>query len=163
MDAIKLLKQDHDVVETLFTQFEAAGDRALKTKARLAQKICAELQTHAVIEEKVFYPGVMRLDAAIGKLVRESLEEHAIVKRLVAEIGATEAGDDRIEAKVTVLMELVRHHVKEEETDLFPMVRKALPRDGIVALGEKMETMKQRVKTELRARPIEEVERLSLH
>ena len=121
-DAIALLKQDHRAVADLFGQFEkASGD---DRKQKLAQTICLELSVHATIEEEIFYP------ACEGKidedLLKEAYVEHDGAKVLIAEIEAnSEASDDFFDAKVKVLQEQIEHHVEEEETEMFPKLRKS--------------------------------------
>jgi hemerythrin superfamily protein len=123
-DAITLLTEDHEHVKALFEQYEALGDRAMVSKQKLALQICEELTKHAVAEEEIFYPAVR---AAIKEedLVDEAVVEHASAKDLIAQIIAMEASDDLYDAKVKVLSELIDHHVKEEESEMFPKARKA--------------------------------------
>jgi hemerythrin superfamily protein len=146
MDAITLLREDHRTVEKLFKQFEKAGPSAGKTKQKLVDKIIHELAVHAAIEEQVFYPAVREADE---DLVLESLEEHHIVKWVLSELDGMSPKDERFDAKVTVLIELVRHHVKEEQDDLFPEVRDALSRKELAEIGE----MLQKAKTIAPTRP----------
>src|SRR3954453_17422828 len=136
MDAITLLREDHRAVEKLFKEFEKAGPRAGKTKAKLVKQITRELAIHAVIEEQVFYPAVRESVEDADDLVLESLEEHHIVKWVLSELENLTPEDERYDAKVTVLMENVRHHVEEEEKEMFPAVRKALSRKDLDELGD---------------------------
>ena len=121
-DALALLKADHDLVEDLFEKFEKA--RTEKQKTNLAEQICTELTIHAQIEEEIFYPAVRD---AIGEddLMDEADVEHAGAKDLIAQIEASAPGEAHFDAKVTVLGEYIKHHVKEEQTEMFPKVRKA--------------------------------------
>ena len=121
-DALALLKADHELVENLFDKFEKA--RTDEQKDTLAEQICSELAIHAQIEEEIFYPAVRE---AIDEedLMDEAEVEHAGAEDLIAQIEESQAGEDKFDAKVTVLGEYVRHHVKEEETEMFPKVRKA--------------------------------------
>jgi iron-sulfur cluster repair protein YtfE (RIC family) len=136
-DAIALLIDDHEHVKSLFEQYEDLGERALVTKKKLATQICTELTIHATVEEEIFYPAVR---AAGGKeqdeLVDEATVEHASAKDLIAQIMEMDAGEDLFDAKVKVLSELIEHHVKEEEEEMFPKARK----DGLdlAALGQQM-------------------------
>jgi hemerythrin superfamily protein len=125
MDAIALLKADHKTVETLFRKFEKAGDTAKKLKRKLVDQIIRELAVHAVIEEQVFYPAVRAKAEKLEPKVLEALEEHHVAKWLLSELESLPADAERFEAKVSVLMESIRHHVEEEEEELFPKVRKA--------------------------------------
>ena len=124
-DAIALLKQDHKTVETLFRKFEQAGDNALKLKRRIVDQIVRELAVHATIEEQVFYPAVRAKVAKLEDDVLEALEEHHVVKWTLKELENLPPEAERFDAKVKVLMESIRHHLKEEENELFPKVRKA--------------------------------------
>lgn len=142
MDAITLLKNDHRTVEGLFKKYEATGDRAHKTRRTLVDTIIRELSVHATIEEQVFYPGARSAAKGTTDVVLESLEEHHIVKWTLSELEDMDPTDERFHAKVTVLMESVRHHVKEEEQELFPKVRKALSRSALQDLGDRMEAAK---------------------
>lgn len=118
MDAIRLLKDDHRMVEGLFKKFEAAGDRAYKTKRKVVDQITEELSRHAAVEEQLFYPAVReRVPQSEGEDTLESLEEHHIVKWTLSELDGMDSKDERFDAKVTVLIESVRHHVKEEEQE----------------------------------------------
>ena len=143
MDAIALLKNDHKTVEALFKKFEKAGERAHKTKRQLVDKIIEELSVHAVIEEQVLYPAAREAIPDEEDTVLEALEEHHVVKIVLSELEKLPAEAERFDAKVTVLMENVRHHVKEEEQELFPALRKALGRSRLLELGEAMERAKK--------------------
>jgi hemerythrin superfamily protein len=143
MDAITLLKNDHRTVEELFRKYEATGPRAHKTRRSVVDRIVAELSVHAAIEEQVFYPEARRVVESTEDQVLESLEEHHIVKWTLSELEKMDPSDERFHAKVTVLIESVRHHVKEEEKDLFPKVRKALSRSALQELGGRMEQARQ--------------------
>lgn len=148
LDAIALLKADHRKVEGLFGKFEAAIS-GLK-KAELARQICTELTVHTVIEEEIFYPackGVVEAD-----LLDESYVEHDGAKVLIAEIEAAAPDADFFDAKVTVLSEQIKHHVKEEEKraeGLFAQARKAgLDMD---ALSRRMQARKTELLGQIKA------------
>jgi hemerythrin superfamily protein len=136
MDAITLLKDDHHTVEQLFKKFERAGDRAYVQKRQLVDRIIEELSVHAAIEEQVFYPVVRATAPETEDVTLESLEEHHVVKWLLSELEGMDPEHERFDAKVTVLIENVRHHVEEEETEFFPKVRTALGRNELADLGE---------------------------
>jgi len=146
MDAIALLKQDHKEVEALFKQFEKLGDRAPKQKQKLVMKMIRALAVHAAIEEMLFYPAVRmavlrkqtKLADSADDMVLESLEEHHIVKWTLSELEKMKPADERFDAKVTVLMEQVRHHVEEEETDLFIKTRKLISAKVLLELGARL-------------------------
>lgn len=144
MDAITLLRDDHDNVRKLFTQFEHAGENAKAEKRRLVDKMLEELTVHTYIEEYYFYPAVAGLEPPKGKgedpedLVKEAREEHAQVKRLLAELEEMSPEDDTFDAKVKVVMDDVRHHAEEEEQEMFPEVREAMSRTELQELGQQM-------------------------
>ena len=142
MDAITLLKDDHKTVEKLFKELEKAGGRAFKTKRKLADQVIEELTTHAYIEETVFYPAARKGAPDTAGHVLESIEEHHVVVWMLSELAGMDPADERFTAKVTVLIENVRHHVKEEEQDFFPEVRKAMDRKALQQLGEEMAAAK---------------------
>ena len=135
MDAIALLKADHKAVEALFSRYEQLGDRAYKAKAAVVADVVKALSVHAVIEEEIFYPAVRQRLADQESRVLEALEEHHILKWTLDELDGMKPEHERFDAKVTVLMESVRHHVKEEEGELFPAVRKELGRTELTDLG----------------------------
>ncbi|MGW4806335.1 hemerythrin domain-containing protein [Kitasatospora sp. NPDC004272] len=143
MDAIVLLKEDHKTVEKLFKEFEKAGDRAHATKRRIADRVIEELTVHAVIEEEVFYPAAREAAPGTADHVLESVEEHHVVVWMLAELAGLDPHDERFDAKMTVLMENVRHHVEEEERDWFPEVRKAMGRNRLLELGERLEAARE--------------------
>jgi hemerythrin superfamily protein len=138
MDAITLLKDDHKTVEQLFRRYEKAGDRAHAEKRNLVDRFTEALSVHAAIEEQLFYPVARATVPGTEDMALESLEEHHIVKWVLAELEDMDPGDERFDAKVTVLIENVRHHVREEEQEFFPRVRDELGRDALNRLGDAM-------------------------
>ena len=146
-DALAVLKDDHREVEALFTKFEALGRRAYKTKAELVHQMTVALSKHAAIEEQVFYPEVRRAVSSLGDEVLEALEEHHVVKWTLSELEDLTPEDERFQAKVTVLMENVRHHVREEERGLFPQVRKAMAAAKLQELGRGLQAAKDAAPT----------------
>ncbi|MCA1828312.1 MAG: hemerythrin domain-containing protein [Myxococcales bacterium] len=151
MDAIALLTRDHREVEQLFKQFDKLTERAQKTMKKLVTKMIRELAIHSAVEEMLFYPAVrtaaLKADTRAGEaasdLVLESLEEHHIVKWTLSELEKMDPEDERYCAKVEVLMESVRHHIEEEEGDLFPKARKLLGQEMLDELGKRMEKAKK--------------------
>lgn len=135
-DAISLLMQDHEHVKELFEQFDNLTDRAKVSKKRLADEICSELTVHTMVEEEIFYPAVRAAGKEFADMIDEAVVEHASCKQLIAEIEAMDPGEDLYDAKVKVLSEMIEHHVKEEEEEMFPKVRKAGL--DLAALGEQM-------------------------
>ncbi|MFC0438317.1 hemerythrin domain-containing protein [Kutzneria buriramensis] len=142
-DAIVLLKEDHKTVEQLFKKFERTGDRAHATRRRLVESIIKELTTHAYIEEAIFYPEAREAVPQTEDHVLESVEEHHVVMWMLSELAKLEPTAENFEAKVTVLIENVRHHVEEEEQEWFPQVRKAMGRKRLQELGERMAAAKK--------------------
>lgn len=143
MDAIVLLRNDHKTVEKLFKAFEKAGEDAHDEKRRIVDQVIEELTVHAVIEEQVFYPAAREAAPDTRDHVLESVEEHHVVVWMLSELADLDPADERFDAKVTVLIENVRHHVEEEEQDWFPEVRKAMGRNRLLELGERMEEAKR--------------------
>ena len=137
-DAIVLLKEDHKTVERLFKKFEQADDEAFATKRELVDSIIRELTTHAYIEETIFYPEARKAVPETEDHVLESIEEHHVVVWMLSELAKLEPDAENFDAKVTVLIENVRHHVEEEEQDWFPEVRKAMGRKQLQELGARM-------------------------
>lgn len=144
MDALTLLKADHSEVAAKFARYEKLGDRALKAKPTIVAEVVRALSVHAAIEEKLFYPAVRARMADQEDQVLEALEEHHIVKWTLSELDGMSPDAERFDAKFTVLMESIRHHVKEEEHELFPAVRKAFTRKELADLGEAMSKAKLR-------------------
>lgn len=145
-DAVALLKADHRKVEDLFEKFEKARDA--RRKQSLATQICTELTIHATIEEEILYPDCK--DAVEDDLLDESYVEHDGAKVLIAEISAGSPDDEFYDAKVTVLSEMIKHHVKEEERPgdgLFAQLRKADL--DLVAMGERLKARKAQLAKEL--------------
>lgn len=149
MNAITLLKNDHKTVEDLFKRFEKLGPRAVKSKQDVVERIVRELSIHAAIEEMAFYPAIREAveKGDVDDMVLESLEEHHIVKWVLSELDGMSASQERFDAKVTVLMENVRHHVEEEEKELFPKVSKMFSRAMLDELGDAMTRLKKTVPT----------------
>jgi hemerythrin superfamily protein len=146
-DALSLLKNDHRAVEQLFEQFDELTPRATKTGAKLRDKILRELSIHASIEQEVLYPVIREMEPDLEPMVLEALQEHEIAERLLADVEKLDAEDKWFRPKMNVLIENVRHHVKEEEKELFPQVRQALDRQQLVELGDAMAKAKKTAPT----------------
>jgi len=131
MDAITTLKDDHKAVEALFKRFEKAGDRAYSEKRAIVDRIVEELSKHAAIEEQLFYPVSRATVPDTEDIALESMEEHHVVKWLLSELEDMSTEHERFDAKVTVLIENVRHHVEEEENELFPKIRDAFTNEEL--------------------------------
>jgi hemerythrin superfamily protein len=143
MDGIVMLKDDHKRVNGLFRQFEKLKKTGTPAaKRQVVDQIIQELTAHAYIEETIFYPAARASVPETTDHVLESVEEHHVVAWLLSELTDLDPGDETFDAKVTVLMENVRHHVEEEEQEWFPEVRKALGRNRLRELGEQMAAAK---------------------
>lgn len=139
MDAIVLLKEDHKTVEGLFKEFEKVKETGSASRRRsLVDKVLEELTTHAYIEETIFYPAAREAVPETDEHILESVEEHHVVAWLLSELQHLDADDETFNAKVSVLIENVRHHVEEEEREWFPQVRAAMGRKRLVELGDAM-------------------------
>lgn len=139
MDAITLLKSDHKTVDALFKSFEKSNSPAQRRK--LVDSMIEELSVHAAIEEKVFYPAA-RAETETEDDVLEALEEHHVVKWVLSELQGLDPKDERFGPKTTVLIEMVRHHVEEEEGEFFPKVRSELGRKRLAEIGSDLEEAK---------------------
>jgi hemerythrin superfamily protein len=147
-DAIALLKADHKEVDAMFKAFEKTDDDAKKQE--LATQICKALTVHAQIEEEIFYPAAYdAFDEEGDDLVDEAQVEHASAKALIAEIEAMSVGEPLFDAKVKVLGEYIKHHVEEEEKEMFPECRDADM--DLKALGEQMAARKAELTASLGA------------
>lgn len=143
MNALSLLKQDHGNVEELFHRFETAQPDDVAERARVRDLVVEHLAVHASIEEDAFYPALReRLEPGAVATVLEGLEEHHIVKWTLRELEKMAPTDERFTPKMTVLIESVRHHVEEEERDLFPAVREAFTVEELDEMGEALERLK---------------------
>jgi hemerythrin superfamily protein len=143
-DAIALLKADHEKVEGLFDQFEKT--RSDDKKVSLAQEICMELKIHTTIEEELFYPAA-REAIDDNDLLNEAEIEHESAKELISQIEQGSPDDEKWSARVTVLGEYIKHHVKEEQNEMFREVRKADL--DLKALGQQMLTRKEELMQQL--------------
>lgn len=146
MDAIKLLTEDHKNVKNMFKEFENLSDRSKVSKKKIADQICQALILHTQIENEIFYPAA-RAATKDDDMLDEALVEHDAAKKLIEEITNMDPGDDLYDAKLKVLSEQIDHHVKEEEGEMFPAVRKSdLDLD---ALGEKITHRKQQLEKKI--------------
>ena len=145
VDALELLKADHDLMRELFDQFKEAkeADDAARLD-ELQSTIFAELEAHTGVEEEIFYPEAKEVGGEAEELINEGVEEHHVVKVLMGEIEDLSPDDDAFKAKMTVLIENVEHHAEEEEEELFPKLRKAFGKERLEAMGEKMKAAKER-------------------
>ena len=145
MNAFTLLKNDHDKVAGILEKLDETTERAVKTREELFAQLKTELDIHAEIEETIFYPELEKHDET-RDITLEGIEEHRIVKELLAELDTMAKDDEVWTAKMTVLKENVEHHVEEEEGEMFPKARKALTEEEIEALGTRLEAAKKKQK-----------------
>ncbi|MCR5868597.1 MULTISPECIES: hemerythrin domain-containing protein [Aquincola] len=140
-DALTLLTQDHDEVKKLFKKYEklVKAEAGAQEREALANQICLLLTVHAQIEEEIFYPAAREV-LPEADLVDEATVEHASAKDLIAQIESMTADDDLYDAKVTVLGEYIEHHVKEEQEEMFPKLRRRI---DIKAVGAELLARKQ--------------------
>jgi len=144
--AIEVLEEDHREVEKWFDEYDELEDKDDDRKADLAEQICLALKVHAQVEEEVFYPQA-REATKENDLIDESLVEHATVKNLIREIEAMEVGDELYDAKIRVLGEMVKHHIKEEEEELFPELE--LAKIDLKAVGKELAERKEELMSEM--------------
>lgn len=147
-DAIKLLKADHAEVSSMFEKYEN-GRLSADRKQKLARQICAALTIHAQIEEEIFYPAAREVETRDTEpLLDEAEIEHGSLKELIADIEAgSPQGDELFDARVKVLSEYVKHHVKEEEGELFPKIKKS--RLNLQEVGERLTERKEELASEM--------------
>lgn len=141
MDAFKLLKSDHEKVAGILEKLEGTTERALKTREELFTQLKTELDIHAGIEERIFYPVLEKAEES-RDITLEAFEEHRLVKQLLGELEAEAKDDEKWTAKFTVLKEQIEHHVEEEEGEMFKKARKVLSEEEIKELGARMEKAK---------------------
>ena len=141
MDAIALLKRDHDKVKGILRELEPTTERAEKTRTELFAKLKTELTVHEIIEEEIFYPTLKQHPKA-KEIVLEGYEEHGVVDTLMGELEALPVTDETWGAKATVMIENIEHHIEEEEGEMFQKARQVFDRDELEALGEAMEARK---------------------
>ena len=150
MNAFQLLKEDHKTVSGIFQQLEPTTERAEKTRTELFAKLKEELDIHAQIEEKIFYPSIKQA-AETREIVLEGFEEHHVVKVLLKELEALPVDTEQWTAKLKVLQENVEHHVEEEEGEMFPAARKVFSKEQFEELGARMEAEKKAQQQKLKA------------
>ena len=137
MNALEVLKEDHDRVARLFQKVKANEDG---DNLDIATQISLELQAHAHVEETVFYPALLENgDEDLQKIVNEGIEEHRQIHTLLGELAGSKEWTEQLQAKLTVLMEDVEHHVQEEEGEMFPLIRDQFDEEWLADIGTDME------------------------
>lgn len=148
MDALRLLHADHKEVESLFKQLGELGDSAHVSRERIFEQIDTALEAHAKIEETIFYPAIKqasRREPDAKEDVLEAYEEHSNVKGMLEKLKGLDPKDETYEAKLEVLHELVKHHVKEEESSIFADAKELLGTEKLETLGQQMEQTKAKI------------------
>lgn len=145
MDAFTLLKNDHKTVAGLFEIIEPTSERAVKTREEAFGKLKDELEIHAHIEETILYP-TLKKEAETRDITFEGVEEHHVIKTLLAELAGMAVDTEEWTAKAKVLQENVEHHVEEEETKMFKLAREILSKEEINDLGDRLEAEKTKVR-----------------
>ena len=143
MNALTLLKADHDKMKKLLTEGESTTERGEKTRKELFEKIKSELMIHERIEEEIFYPALKSHPKA-KDIVLESYEEHHVVDEIMGELEATDVTDETWGAKFKVMKENVEHHMQEEEGELFPLARQIISEEEAIELGQQFAAERER-------------------
>ena len=145
-DAIALLMADHKQVQKLFKDFQKLNEGDETEKAAIVNEACTALTIHSQLEEEIFYPAAREI-LEEDDLLDEAEVEHATAKELIAQLESMEPGEPLYEAKFTVLAEYVNHHIKEEQDEMFPAVKRA--KLDVHALGERMTQRKHELEAEM--------------
>jgi hemerythrin-like domain-containing protein len=148
MDAITMLKADHDKVKELLNQLDKTTERGVKTREELFSTIKGELTVHEIIEEEIFYPALKEHPKA-KDIVLEGYEEHHVVDTVMAELEGLDVTDETWGAKATVMKENVEHHIEEEETEMFKQARQVFDRAELEDLGNRMAERRTSAQQEL--------------
>jgi hemerythrin superfamily protein len=143
MNAIELIKQDHETVDGLFQQWEESGPDETARRRDLVRSIVRELSVHAAVEEQILYPAMKDALPDGDRLVKEALDEHQEAKEVLAELDDADPRSPGFEQKVRSLIQDVRHHVQEEETELLPKLENALPLERLEQMGGRLEDAKK--------------------
>jgi hypothetical protein len=142
MNALKLLKQDHDQVKSMLSDLESTTERAEKTRTEGLATLKAELEVHEAIEEEIFYPA-LKEHPKTKDLALEGYEEHHVVDMVMAEMEGVEPSDETWMAKFTVMKENLEHHIEEEEGEMFDQAEKVFDDDELEDLGDRMQARKE--------------------
>jgi hemerythrin-like domain-containing protein len=143
-DAIVLLKEDHKQIRKLFREFQGAGENATARKGKLVTQMLELLTVHTYLENECMYPETRRLLPDLEHDILESYEEHHVADVLCMELAAMDADDERFDAKTTVLIESVTHHIEDEEREWFPRVRAGLSRKQLQEIGARLLELREK-------------------
>ncbi len=146
MDALRLLKDDHDKIKKIMSHIEGTSERGVKTREEFFTKMKRELVVHEAIEEEILYPALKEHPKA-KDLVLEAYEEHNVVDMVMQEIEETPFDDETWAAKFTVLKENLEHHIEEEESEMFDQCRQVFETEELQELGDEMEARKEELKS----------------
>jgi Hemerythrin HHE cation binding domain len=144
MDALKLLKTDHDKVKKMLEDLDSTTERGVKTREEGFTKLRHELEVHEAIEEEIFYPALKEHPKA-KDLVLEAYEEHNVVDMVLGEIQGVAYDDETWGAKFTVLKENLEHHIEEEEDEMFKQARDVFETEELTELGDRMAARKEQL------------------
>lgn len=147
MDALQLLKGDHEKVKRMLDELDATTERAEKTRTETFERLKHDLTIHETIEEEFLYPALEEF-AKTKDITLEAFEEHHVVDQIVAELEATAVSDETWGAKLTVMKENLEHHIEEEEGEMFPKARQVMDADELLDLGDKMAARKKELAEE---------------
>jgi hemerythrin superfamily protein len=143
MNAFTLLKADHKKVAGIMEKLDSTTERGVKTREELFGQLKTELDVHARVEEKIFYPALKEAKET-HDITLEAFEEHRLIKQLLGELDKMDKSEEQWTARFTVLKENVEHHVEEEEGEMFPKARKVLSEEEAEELGTRMEEAKEK-------------------
>ena len=161
MDVFNLLKKDHKEVRQLFKKIEKSSDSAVKLREKTFAQIVKELDMHTAVEEQIVYPRLREIKQ-FKDMIGEAYEEHHVANQLIKEIQDLSADKEQWKSKVSVLKEIVEHHVQEEEKELFPKAQKALGKEESKQLGKQVQQEKARMQGSTRSKAKEAISQLGL-
>lgn len=143
MDALEVIRDDHETFRALLAKLDETTERADKTRTTLFERLKREIVSHEKMEEQLFYPALRKAREKADDIVLEGYEEHHVADMIVAEIEALPTDDETWGAKLSVLKESIEHHMEEEEGEMFAHARKAFSREELAELGMKMAELKK--------------------
>jgi hemerythrin superfamily protein len=146
VDALQLLKSDHQKVKRMLEQLDATTERAEKTRTETFERLKRDLTIHETIEEEILYPALEGF-AKTKDITLEAFEEHHVVDQIVAELETTPVTDETWGAKLTVMKENLEHHIEEEEDEMFKQARQVMDENDLSALGERMAARKEELQS----------------
>ncbi len=146
MDALQMLKQDHEKVKKLLEELDSTTERAIKTREEGVMTLKQELTVHELIEEEIFYPA-LKEHAEAKEIVLEAYEEHDVVDTILSELEQTPVDDETWHAKFTVAKENLEHHIEEEEGEMFKQARELLGTDELSTLAEQMQRREEQAQS----------------